>query len=200
MNAYEFLSSDLAARLGLKRATLDVLAVSLTTNCLLAGAVLFKTNPVTTVLVPVGLNEVTHPLTVSDARVDQEYLMLVARDILSLALNNTPENVDHNRHLLLKHVAPSAFGVIDEELQRQAQKIKELRASTFFSVENVQVDAHRLTVTADGVRQHFIGKTETLREKTAITLRFNLVAGRLQLASLSESDPREHSRSAKKSQ
>ena len=200
MNAYEFLSSDLAARLGLKRATLGVLAVSLATNCLLAGAVLFKTNPVTTVLVPVGLNEVTHPLAVSDARVDQEYLMLVARDILSLALNNTPENVDHNRHLLLKHVAPSAFGAIDEELQQQAQKIKELRASTFFSVENVQVDAHRLTVTADGVRQHFIGKTETLREKTAITLRFNLVAGRLQLASLSESDPREHSRSAKKSQ
>lgn len=200
MNAYEFLSSDLAARLGLKRATLGVLAVSLATNCLLAGAVLFKTNPVTTVLVPVGLNEVTHPLAVSDARVDKEYLMLVARDILSLALNNTPENVDHNRHLLLKHVAPSAFGAIDEELQQQAQKIKELRASTFFSVENVQVDAHRLTVTADGVRQHFIGKTETLREKTAITLRFNLVAGRLQLASLSESDPREHSRSAKKSQ
>ena len=200
MNAYEFLSSDLAARLGLKRATLGVLAISLATNCLLAGAVLFKTNPVTTVLVPVGLNEVTHPLAVSDARVDQEYLMLVARDILSLALNNTPENVDHNRHLLLKHVAPSAFGAIDEELQQQAQKIKELRASTFFSVENVQVDAHRLTVTADGVRQHFIGKTETLREKTAITLRFNLVAGRLQLASLSESDPREHSRSAKKSQ
>ena len=200
MNAYEFLSSDLAARLGLKRATLGVLAVSLATNCLLAGAVLFKTNPVTTVLVPVGLNEVTHPLAVSDARVDQEYLMLVARDILSLALNNTPENVDHNRHLLLKHVAPSAFGAIDEELQQQAQKIKELRASTFFSVENVQVDAHRLTVTADGVRQHFIGKTETLREKTAITLRFILVAGRLQLASLSESDPREHSRSAKKSQ
>lgn len=200
MNAYEFLSSDLAARLGLKRATLGVLAVSLMTNCLLAGAVLFKTNPVTTVLVPVGLNEVTHPLTVSDARVDQEYLMLVARDILSLALNNTPENVDHNRHLLLRHVAPSAFGAIDEELQQQAQKIKELRASTFFSVENVQVDAHRLTVTADGVRQHFIGKTETLREKTAITLRFNLVAGRLQLASLFESDPREHSRSAKKSQ
>lgn len=200
MNAYEFLSSDLAARLGLKRATLCVLAVSLTTNCLLAGTVLFKTNPVTTVLVPVGLNEVTHPLAVSDARVDKEYLMLVARDILSLALNNTPENVDHNRHLLLKHVAPSAFGAIDEELQQQAQKIKELRASTFFSVENVQIDAHRLTVTADGVRQHFIGKTETLREKTAITLRFNLVAGRLQLASLSESDPREHSRSAKKSQ
>lgn len=200
MNAYEFLSSDLAARLGLKRATLGVLAVSLATNCLLAGTVLFKTNPVTTVLVPVGLNEVTHPLTVSDARVDKEYLMLVARDILSLALNNTPENVDHNRHLLLKHVVPSAFGAIDEKLQRQAQKIKELRASTFFSVENVQVDAHRLTVTADGVRQHFIGKTETLREKTAITLRFNLIAGRLQLASLSESDPREHSRSAKKSQ
>ena len=56
------------------------------------------------------------------------------------------------------------------------------------------------TMKATGVLSHFIGKTETLREKTAITLRFNLVAGRLQLASLSESDPREHSRSAKKSQ
>ena len=200
MNAYDLLSSDLAARLGLKRLMLGVLAASLTTNCLLAGAIVFKNNPVSTVLVPVGIDEMTHQLTVSDTHVDKEYLMLVARDILSLALNVTPENVDHNRRLLLKQVAPSAFGAIDEELQRQATKIKALRASTFFATESIEVDPQALTVVSNGVRQHFIGKTETLREKASFTLRFHLVAGRLQLAHLSENDLSKESHSAKKSQ
>lgn len=186
MNAYELISSDLAARLGLKRMTLTVLAASLATNCLLGVVLLFKNDPMTTVLVPVGFNETTHPLTISDSHVDEDYLMLVARDLLSLALNLTPVNADHNRLQLLKHVAPSAFGEIDEALKHQSEKIKQLRASTFFAAESMDVDTQNLTVTASGIRQHFIGKTQTRREKITVTLRFSLVGGRLQLTMLTD--------------
>ena len=60
MNAYELISSDLAARLGLKRLTLAVLATSLLCNTFLAAGLLLKKDVVSTVLVPVGINEVTH--------------------------------------------------------------------------------------------------------------------------------------------
>lgn len=186
MNAYELISSDLAARLGLKRLTLAILATSLLSNTFLAAGFLLKKDVVSTVLVPVGINEVTHPVTVAQAHIDEEYLALVSRDILSLALNITPINVDHNRLLLLKHASPSAFGEIDEMLKRQAGEIKRLHASSFFAIESMAIDPHRLTVKANGIRQHFIGKTETLRQKTTITVKFSLVAGRLQLLCLSD--------------
>lgn len=193
MNAYELISSDLAARLGLKRLTLAILATSLLCNTFLSAALLLKKDVVSTVLVPVGINEVTHPVTVAQAHIDEEYLALVTRDILSLALNITPVNVDHNRLLLLKHAAPSAFGEIDEMLKRQANEMKRLHASSFFSIESMDINPNQLTVKANGIRQHFIGKTETLRQKATITVKFSLVAGRLHLLSLSDSEPNDQS-------
>ena len=122
MNAYALISADLAARLGLKRLTIGILAASVATNVILAAGLLFKKDSVTTVLVPVGINETTHPMTVTEKHVDQDYLMLVARDLLSLAMNVTPENADFNRETLLRHVSPASFGSINELLTRQARR------------------------------------------------------------------------------
>lgn len=188
MNAYEIISSDMAARLGLKRMTLVLLAGSFVTNCVLACALLIKSDPVTTVLVPMGINETTHPMSVSDRHVDKDYLTLVSRDILSMAMNVTPVNVDFNRKALLKHVAPSAFGEIDEALKEKAKLMKRLHASSLFSIESLDVNPGDLTVLARGFKHHYIGKTETMRQKTSVSLRFSLIAGRLQLVSLAETD------------
>lgn len=188
MNAYEIISSDMAARLGLKRMALILLAGSFATNWVLACALLLKSDPVTTVLVPLGINETTHPITVSNHHVDAEYLTLVSRDLLSMAMNVTPSNVDFNREMLLKHVTPSAFGEIDEALKEKAKLIKRLHASSLFSIESLAVNPATLMVTARGFKHHYIGKTETLKQKTAVSLRFSLIAGKLQLVSLAEVD------------
>lgn len=186
MNAYALISADLAARLGLKRLTIGILAASVVTNVILAAGLLFKKDSVTTVLVPVGINETTHPMTVNEKHVDQDYLMLVARDLLSLAMNVTPENADFNRETLLRHVSPASFGAINELLTRQAQTLKRLHASSLFSVQSMTVTPESLTVKASGLKRHFIGKTETLREQSLVTMRFTMVAGKLQLTDLTE--------------
>ena len=186
MNAYALISADLAARLGLKRLTIGILAASVVTNVILATGLLFKKDSVTTVLVPVGINETTHPMTVNEKHVDQDYLMLVARDLLSLAMNVTPENADFNRETLLRHVSPASFGAINELLTRQAQTLKRLHASSLFSVQSMTVTPESLTVKASGLKRHFIGKTETLREQSLVTMRFTMVAGKLQLTDLTE--------------
>ena len=64
--------------------------------------------------------------------------------------------------------------------------MKRLHASSFFSIESMDINSHQLTVKANGIRQHFIGKTETLRQKASITVKFSLVAGRLHLLCLSD--------------
>lgn len=188
MNTYTQLTADMAARLGLKRLTLGLLAGSFAVNTLLASCLLFKENPVTTVLVPIGVNETTHPMSVSKNHVDENYLTLVARDLLSLSMNVTPINVDFNREALLKHVAPSTFGDIDEALKEKARLIKKLHATSLFSIEAMEINAKELTVKARGFKHHYIGKTETLRQKATVFMRFSFVAGKLQLVTLSESD------------
>ena len=188
MNTYKQLTADMAARLGLKRLTLGLLSGSFAVNTLLAGCLVFKENPVTTVLVPIGMNETTHPMSVSKNHVDENYLTLVARDLLSLSMNVTPMNVDFNREALLKHVAPSAFGDIDEALKEKARLIKKLHATSLFSVEAMEINAKELTVKALGFKHHYIGKTETLRQKATVFMRFSFVAGKLQLVTLAESD------------
>lgn len=187
MNTYALISADLAARLGLKRLTIGILATSVATNVLLAAGLLFKKDSVTTVLVPVGINETTHPMSVGETHVDQDYLMLVARDLLSLATNVTPQNADFNRETLLRHVSPASFGAINELLTRQAQTLKRLHASSLFSVQSMTVTPETLTVKASGLKRHFIGKTETMRENATVTMRFTMVAGKLQLTDLTES-------------
>lgn len=188
MNTYTQLSADMAARLGLKRLTLALLAGSFAVNTLLAGCLLFKENPVTTVLIPIGMNETTHPMSLSNSHIDEDYLTLVARDLLSLSMNVTPTNVDFNREALLKHVAPSAFGDIDEALKEKARLIKKLHATSLFSIEAMEINAKGLTVKAHGFKHHYIGKTETLRQKATVLMRFSLVAGSLQLVMLTETD------------
>lgn len=188
MQAHQLITADLAARLGLRRLVLGTLVASLVTNTLLAGALLFKDDHVSTVLIPVGLNEVTHPMTVDYKRVDEDYLVMLSREIFSLALNNTPANVDYNRKTLLTHVLPSSFGDIDLALKEEAERLKKLRASSFFSIESMDVNAQALSILADGVRQHFIGKSETQRRKVRYALQFKLVAGRLYVSSLTEID------------
>lgn len=187
MNTYALISADLAARLGLKRLTIGILATSVATNVLLAAGLLFKKDSVTTVLVPVGINETTHPMSVGETHVDQDYLMLVARDLLSLAMNVTPDNADFNRETLLRHVSPASFGAINELLTRQAQTLKRLHASSLFSVQSMTVTPETLTVEASGTKRHFIGKTETMRQTSTVTMRFTMVAGKLQLTELTES-------------
>ena len=186
MNTYALISADLAARLGLKRLTIGILITSVATNVLLASSLLFKKDTVTTVLVPVGVNETTHPMTVGEAHVDQDYLMLVARDLLSLAMNVTPDNADFNRETLLRHVSPASFGAINELLTRQAQTLKRLHASSLFSVQSMTVTPETLTVEASGTKRHFIGKTETMRQTSTVTMRFSMIAGKLQLTDLTE--------------
>lgn len=188
MNTYTQLSADMAARLGLKRLTLGLLAGSFAVNVILSGCLLFKENPVTTVLVPIGINETTHPMSLSNSHIDEDYLTLVARDLLSLSMNVTPANVDFNREALLKHVAPSAFGEIDEALKEKARLIKKLHATSLFAIESFEVNAKALTVKALGFKHHYIGKAETLKQKATVLMRFSLVAGRLQLVTLTETD------------
>lgn len=192
MSHATFLSSEFATRLGMKRWVLATLSVSLAVNGLLALTLLIKDEKVTTILVPMGLSEAGSPLKISDATISDAYLTLVARDLLNLAMNQTPENTDFNRQKLLDYALPSAFSELDEALKIRSDRLKRLRASTFFAIDSMHVNQKALILTADGYLLHYIGKKETARQKTRVTLALESVAGRLFLKALTVDEIKRH--------
>lgn len=113
MYAIELITENRAAKLGLKRATLIALATSLGINVALSLTLLLRDQKLTTVLLPMSATTINTPVELTNLEVSEEYLLLVARDFLALAMNNTPENVDFNRMMLLKNVHPASFGEVD---------------------------------------------------------------------------------------
>ena len=185
-----FVTSELAARLYLRRFVLVIFTVSVFLNIVLTGLLLFKENVVTTVLVPIHHEAGEASWVVSEQKVSTDYLNRVARDLLVLVTHSTPVNVDHNRQAILKYVSPGSFGTIEAELLNQAKELKEKRATYLFDVTATTTDSQNLTVRFDGLKRVFIGERETERKNTAYRLQFNLVAGRLYLKAFTEVKPR----------
>ena len=190
MYAIELITENRAAKLGLKRATLIALATSLGINVALSLTLLLRDQKLTTVLLPMSATTLNTPVELTNSEVSEEYLLLVARDFLALSMNNTPENVDFNRTLLLKNVHPASFGEMDVVLKEKALELKRLRASTFFVVDSVDVKPEALSVIFEGMRLHYIGGKETQRMKKRLVMKLRLIAGRLYLERLQEVDLR----------
>lgn len=190
MYTIELITENRAAKLGLKRATLIALATSLGINVALSLTLLLRDQKLTTVLLPMSATTINTPVELTNLEVSEEYLLLVARDFLALAMNNTPENVDFNRMMLLKNVHPASFGEVDVVLKEKALELKRLRASTFFVVDSVDVKPEALSVIFEGMRLHYIGGKETQRMKKRLVMKLRLIAGRLYLERLQEVDLR----------
>lgn len=190
MYTIELITENRAAKLGLKRATLIALATSLGINVALSLTLLLRDQKLTTVLLPMSATTLNTPVELTNSEVSEEYLLLVARDFLALAMNNTPENVDFNRMMLLKNVHPASFGEMDVVLKEKALELKRLRASTFFVVDSVDVKPEALSVIFEGMRLHYIGGKETQRMKKRLVMKLRLIAGRLYLERLQEVDLR----------
>lgn len=190
MYTIELITENRAAKLGLKRATLIALATSLGINVALSLTLLLRDQKLTTVLLPMSASTINTPVELTNSQVSEEYLLLVARDFLALAMNNTPENVDFNRTMLLKNVHPASFGEMDVVLKEKALELKRLRASTFFVIDSVDVKPEALSVIFEGMRLHYIGGKETQRMKKRLVMKLRLIAGRLYLERLKEVDLR----------
>lgn len=190
MYAIELITENRAAKLGLKRATLIALATSLGINVALSLTLLLRDQKLTTVLLPMSATTLNTPVELTNSEVSEEYLLLVARDFLALSMNNTPENVDFNRMMLLKNVHPASFGEMDVVLKEKALELKRLRASTLFVIDSVDVKPEALSVIFEGMRLHYIGGKETQRMKKRLVMKLRLIAGRLYLERLQEVDLR----------
>ncbi len=176
-----FVSKEEALSLGIRRTTFVALGVSLGVNLILSGAILVHGFEKETYLLPLTQNV---PLALSPAK--DEYLGLIARDILFFATFLTPQNIDFNRRILLTHVSPELYGDVEKEMLLLARMVKDKHASQSFEITEMVIDAPTLCVSFIGFRKLFIDSKMTESVKTGYELKFKQIAGRMVLTHFSE--------------
>lgn len=182
-----FILEASAARLGVRRGTLALLAASMTANILACAALLFKETPAQTIIIP----EVSGPVSrtawvVGTSGVNEAYLEEFAVWLLPDFTNLTPSSIDASIARLLKHVHPSRYSELQTKLVLEAESLKADHASSLFYPQSIKVKADELQVTATGEKIQMIGTKLTDQYDCALTMKFELAAGRLYLVSITE--------------
>ena len=180
----EGVAATVAARLGLRRAALAALGVSLATNVLLGVHVAFCRPVVTTVLLPPGGGA----WSVTDDRADRDYLERMALDLAQRLGSLTPSTAKKRLLSILDYAAPETHADLSAQLQREAARLAKEHASTVFFPERVTVDVERQAVSVTGLSKTLIGSDVTSSAPAVWHFLFRVSAGRLELLRLARED------------
>lgn len=180
----EGVAATVAARLGLRRAALAALGVSLATNVLLGVHVAFCRPVVTTVLLPPGGGA----WSVTADKADRAYLERMALDLTQCLGSLTPSTAKKRLLSILDYAAPETHADLSAQLQREAARLAKEHASTVFFPERVTVDVERQAVSVTGLSKTLIGSDVTSSAPAVWHFLFRVSAGRLELLRLARED------------
>lgn len=181
-----FFSSDAAARIGLRRIVFAVLAVSLTTNALLAAALVAHRPETRTVIVPPTAAHEREFWSFDSRGPSAPYIERFALSLLSHAATVTPDTVDAARKAILLHADPAVYGELEEAFILEGERIKKEHASSAFFPNKARVDVDKLTVDVEGIQKLLVGSTVTSTRQKTWRMTFRYDAGRLFLTSLTD--------------
>lgn len=136
-----------------------------------------------TVVVPPNIERtfwVTHN------RASAEYLEQMAAFSAWLILDVTPASIDWKRQTLLEFADPSAAGDLKTRMALEADRLRKLNASTFFSPRQLVASEEQQTVVISGqLRTQINGENTSAVEKQYVA-RFMFKGGRMHLKEFKE--------------
>ncbi len=184
MNIQEY-TSELAARLAVRKFFILAFAASVTVNLILAGGIVAMEDKSKVVVLPA---EPTKTFWMDQKSVSPEYLEQMGSYLVQLALNNSPETFEHNMTQLLKYVTPENRGETELMLLQQGRKMKSSNASTSFIPQSVEVLPRSMKVMVAGSVRQFIGNVLTSTTPKCWVLQFRYQNTRLWIESFHETD------------
>ena len=114
-------------------------------------------------------------LWVSNKSASADYLTRTSLYFAELALNVTPDNVDFQQEMILRHADPSYYKILKPGLLDNADKIKKDHISTSFFPVDVKVDVKHSETIVIGDLKSYVGETAlpTKRISYRVSYRFN---------------------------
>ncbi len=178
-------STEIAARLLVRRVFVYAFFASLLTNVVLAAGLAGIEDKERIVVLPA---EPTKSFWMDNRQVSKDYLEQMAVYVLQLVLNNSPETVSSNTKKLLSYVVPDERGQTELMLTKQARRLKSSNASSSFIAESVFADEGNMTVAIAGRNRRFIGSQQTANVKSCWKVAFDYKGSRLWVKTLVETD------------
>ena len=105
---------------------------------------------------------------VSSGEASSGYLARVTLFLADTVFNVTPDNVDFQHELLLRHTDPTYYDALKSHLLAEADRIKEQHISTaFFPVGDVRVDTKNSEAVITGDLKSYVGDTALPTQRVA---------------------------------
>jgi conjugal transfer pilus assembly protein TraE len=99
------------------------------------------------VLVP-GISE---KLEISSKGVSESYLRRGAHMFLSLLLDLSPSDIEFKRDAVLKLTTSKSYNDVAEYFEKQVEKMKQFKVSTYFTPKEMLIDVANMKVTTKGI-------------------------------------------------
>ncbi|CAN5421498.1 TraE/TraK family type IV conjugative transfer system protein [soil metagenome] len=164
-----------------------VLAMSLVfLSVLLVGLCFYLAGRERTVITPAV---VERSFWVSNSEVSSEYLSEMSSFFAYLGLNLTPENADSQRHIFLRYTDPKYYGVLNNHLIAQRDRIKEQHIATAFYPINVKVNTKGLTALITGDLISSVGTVQLSPQRVVYEITYRYNDGRLWVSKFEEVKP-----------
>ena len=133
--------------------------------------------------------EVRTEFWVEEGRVSRSYFLEWGYFVASLILNVTPDSVDYQNDVLVRHVAARHRDEMRARLAAAASRLKSEGLSTFFSVGDVHVDPEGSRVAFSGSLASYVEGRKVDERDASYMATFNVEGARLHLVEFLETDP-----------
>lgn len=136
-----------------------------------------------TVLVPPVIEK---SFWVQHDKVSASYLEQMASFMTYLVLDTSPHAVDWKGRLLLQYAAPKDAPAFEQKLAVEAARVKQLNATTVYSIRNLTADEQTMSVRLSGTMTTYINEQRASEVAKAYRLKFTYTGNRILLQSFEE--------------
>lgn len=177
MNA-AILQQNLSKLLKQRNHTVMLLIAMLVANIVLGLALLTSSERV--VIVPSNIKQ---KFWVATNKVSSAYVEEMAIFLINQLLDVSAASANYQRELILRHVAPEYYNVLNKRLQKEAEYYKEEQVATAFKPVEIDIDESSTSATITGDLISFVGTKRVSQQRDSYALKFRLKNNELLLTS-----------------
>ena len=135
-----------------------------------------------TILVPF----INHQVSLNNSKPSNEYIVAITRDIFSLLLNLTPDNIDYSQKTILGLVDSAHYGEIKNQFLFIKEKILSKKFNTVFYITEIIPNNNNLTAIVSGNLYSYLGTKQTNTEEKKFEIKFKYKNSQLLLVGFNE--------------
>ena len=184
----DLLGKEAAARLGIKRWIVSLLAIAMLLNVLLAAITLIKGNNHRETFVPPVIHKT---FWVEDDKVSKEYLQEMGVFLAQLYFDVTPTSVAFNHKVLLNYVHPKFYGRMQISAGGYEDRMKADNSSTTFAISGLRTDEDHSTVAVSGMLNTYVGDRRISSLAKIYVFKFGFKSGRVLLTDIKETNEKD---------